>query len=146
MPFRCEAKGHHSFCRRPGIWPYFWPRWHFSIARPENRPFSWPALSRRSEPFGCSSRSLPRIADWRICQRWCHILYTPHTLTKNPAILYQGVSFFSHFDGFSTHLDEKTAISLLRSTKATASRCESRGRHSLYLLHINSIISPYFNN
>ena len=131
MPFRCEARGHHSFCRRPENRPYFWPRWHFSIARPENRPFSWPALSRRSEPFGCSSRSLLRIAGWRICQRWCHILYTPHTLTKNPAILYQGVPFFCSFARFSAHLDEKTAISLLRSTKATAFRCEARGHHSV---------------
>ena len=41
-----------------------------------------------------------------------------HPLTKNPAILYQGVPFFLLFDGFSTHLDEKTANSLLRCTKA----------------------------
>ena len=122
MPFRCEARGHHSFCRRPENRPYFWPRWHFSIARPENRPFSWPALSRRSELFGCSSRSLLRSAGWRICQRWCLVLHTRPTLTKNPAILYQGVSIFSHFDGFSAHLDEKTAISLLRCIKATAKK------------------------
>ena len=129
MPFRCEARGHHSFCRRPENRPYFWPRWHFSIARPENRPFSWPALNRRSESFGCSSRSLLRSAGWRIRQRWCLILHTPHTLTINPAILYQGVPFFCSFARFSAHLGEKTAISLLRSTKATASRCESRGRY-----------------
>ena len=55
-----------------------------------------------------------------------------HTLTKNPAILYQGVPFFCSFARFSAHLDEKTAISLPRSTKATASRHESRGRHSFF--------------
>ena len=128
MPFRCEARGHHSFCHRP-----------------ENRPFSWPALSRRSEPFGCSSRSLLRIAGWRICQQWRHILYTPHTLTKNPAILYQGVPLFCSFARFSAHLDEKTAISLLRSTKATASRCESKDRHSLIEPADNSPCSRVFS-
>ena len=50
------------------------------------------------------------------------------TLTKNPAILYQGVPLFGCFEGFPTHLDKKTAISLLRSTKPI----ESRGRHSTF--------------
>ena len=89
MPFRCETKGHHSFCSRPENRPYFWPRWHFSIARPENRPFSWPALSRRSEPFGCSSRSLLRIAGW-----------------PSPAM----VPYITH----SAHLDQKSGNSLPR--------------------------------
>ena len=131
MPFRCEARGHHSFVDgqeyglisgRDGI---------FRSHGQKIGPFPGRHSSRRDEPFGCSSRSLLRIAGWRICQRWCHILYTTHTLTKNPAILYQGVPFFCSFARFSAHLDEKTAISLLRSTKAKASRCESRGRHSL---------------
>ena len=59
------------------------------------------------------AESLLRIVGWRICQRWCHILYTSHTLTKNPAFLYQGMPFFCNFEGFSAHLDKKTVISLL---------------------------------
>ena len=80
-------------------------------------PFPGRHSSRRSEHFGCSSRSLLRIAGWRIRQRWCLILHTPHTLTINPAILYQGVSIFSCFDRFPAHSDEKTEISLLRCIK-----------------------------
>ena len=67
---------------------------------------------------------------------------TQHTLTKNPAILYQGVPLFGCFEGFPTHLDEKTAISLLRSTKATASRGESRGRHSFIIQILLMACSP----
>ena len=67
MPFRCEARGHHSF------------RGYQDITVGPN--------------------------------------HSRYTLTKNPAILYQGVPFFCNLNGFSAHLDEKTANSLLRCTK-----------------------------
>ena len=63
--------------------------------------------------------------------RWLYLFSLWDTLTKNPAILYQGVPFFCSFARFSAYLDEKTEISLLRCTKASASRCESRGQFLL---------------
>jgi hypothetical protein len=47
-------------------------------------------------------------------------------LTKNPETLYQGVPFFCCLDGFTAHLDKKTANSLLRYIKAIVAQWELR--------------------
>ena len=93
MPFRCEAKGHHSFVigqktghisGRDGI---------FRSHGQKIGPFPGRHSSRRNEPLGCSSRSLLRIAGWPLPAMVPYITHSAHLDQKSGNSLPRCVHF-----------------------------------------------------